>query len=736
MPAARCASIFGFDDFRPGQAEACAAALAGRDVLVVMPTGAGQVALLPAARRCCATDLTIVVSPLVSLMQDQVEALERVAPGRVALVNAQQDAGGRTARRSSARGAGELRLLYVAPERFSSPGFLERCATRAIGLFVVDEAHCVSQWGHDFRPDYFRLADAARWLGARAIVASTATATPQVAARHRRGASACASRCAWPPASTARTCRFAVVPCRAAARRAPRASPPRSPSPARARRSSTRAPARSAEQARRRRSRGALGVRGRRLPRRPAARRARATAQARFMDGEVDGRRRDQRVRHGRRQGRRADGRPRQRPGVARGLLPGGRPRRARRRARRAPAVRAGARQGPARVLHRARAGRRGRSTASPTALQARRGGRPHRRRRAGGLAAREPDQVRAIVGHLVRAGRAAPAPAPVGPRARALLEARTTGAPARRAARRPADADAGALAPVPLGVGVRRGRRRAAARRSCATSATLATPAPQVPCCDVCAPESVADVRRSRAPAAARARRGERREHPGGGPRATSTRRSSTSSSARQPSVGRTRTVEILRGGRSKVVAKHGYDGLPAYGAFAAPARRRRARARRRAARRGPAASRPAAASRSSRGGVRRVRVVVLASGAGRTSRRSSTPSTAARHRDRRRRLRPAPAAPALERARGGRDPDARSSSRDDHADRTARDVAMADWLRRARRRARRARRATWRCSTPRSCRASPTGSSTSTRRCCPPSRASARSSRRSTTA
>src|SRR6185369_8258457 len=77
---------------------------------------------------------------------------------------------------------GEVKLLYVAPERFSSPGFLEAMRDVEVGLFVVDEAHCVSQWGHDFRPDYFRLADAARWLGARTIVASTATATPQVAA--------------------------------------------------------------------------------------------------------------------------------------------------------------------------------------------------------------------------------------------------------------------------------------------------------------------------------------------------------------------------------------------------------------------------------------------------------------------------------------------------------------------------------------------------------------------------
>jgi ATP-dependent DNA helicase RecQ len=171
---------FGFAAFRPGQREACEAALAGRDVLVVMPTGSGKSLCyqLPALMR---DDLTIVVSPLVALMQDQVEALAaRGAGERVALVNAQRDAAtnAEAIRRAV---AGDLRLLYVAPERFASPGFLEAMREAAIGLFVVDEAHCVSQWGHDFRPDYFRLADAARYLGAGSIVASTATATPRVA---------------------------------------------------------------------------------------------------------------------------------------------------------------------------------------------------------------------------------------------------------------------------------------------------------------------------------------------------------------------------------------------------------------------------------------------------------------------------------------------------------------------------------------------------------------------------
>jgi ATP-dependent DNA helicase RecQ len=171
---------FGFPGFRPGQREACAAAVAGRDVLVVMPTGSGKSLCyqLPALLR---DDLTIVVSPLVALMQDQVEALRARGLGdRVALVNAQQDPAANAEVLSRAE-AGGLRLLYVAPERFSSPGFLERLARARVGLFVVDEAHCVSQWGHDFRPDYFRLADAAKRVGAAAVVASTATATPRVA---------------------------------------------------------------------------------------------------------------------------------------------------------------------------------------------------------------------------------------------------------------------------------------------------------------------------------------------------------------------------------------------------------------------------------------------------------------------------------------------------------------------------------------------------------------------------
>jgi RecQ family ATP-dependent DNA helicase len=166
---------FGHPAFRRGQRQAVEAALAGRDVLLVMPTGAGksvcyQLPALVDGRLC------VVVSPLVSLMQDQVDGLE----GRAALINAQRDASEN--RETLARAvAGDVRLLYVAPERFAAPGFVERLRAAEIGLFAVDEAHCVSQWGHDFRPDYFRLGEVARELGAASLFAATATATPRVA---------------------------------------------------------------------------------------------------------------------------------------------------------------------------------------------------------------------------------------------------------------------------------------------------------------------------------------------------------------------------------------------------------------------------------------------------------------------------------------------------------------------------------------------------------------------------
>ena len=135
---------FGFASFRPGQREACAAALAGLDVLVVMPTGSGKSLCyqLPALLR---DDLTVVVSPLVALMQDQVEALEARGLGnRAALINAQRDAA--TNAESLARAAaGQVRLLYVAPERFSVPGFAERLRELDMGLADAIELEASTQ---------------------------------------------------------------------------------------------------------------------------------------------------------------------------------------------------------------------------------------------------------------------------------------------------------------------------------------------------------------------------------------------------------------------------------------------------------------------------------------------------------------------------------------------------------------------------------------------------------------
>jgi len=167
---------FGHPAFRPGQLEAVEAAVAGRDVLLVMPTGAGK-SLCYQLPAICDRKLAVVVSPLVSLMTDQVESLG----GRAELINAQRDAADNRWALERAVG-GEVSLLYVAPERFATPGFVDRLGEAQVGLFVVDEAHCVSQWGHDFRPDYFRLGDVAPALGARSIFAATATATPRVAA--------------------------------------------------------------------------------------------------------------------------------------------------------------------------------------------------------------------------------------------------------------------------------------------------------------------------------------------------------------------------------------------------------------------------------------------------------------------------------------------------------------------------------------------------------------------------
>ena len=171
--------VFGFDEFRVGQERAVQAALDGRDALVLMATGAGKSLCyqLPALG---ALGLTIVVSPLIALMRDQVEALRRRGRSDVAAISSASSSEEVSGTLDGLR-AGTVKLLYVAPERFASARFASTLEGLSIDLFVVDEAHCLSEWGHDFRPDYGRLADVRDRLGVRSTMALTATATPRVA---------------------------------------------------------------------------------------------------------------------------------------------------------------------------------------------------------------------------------------------------------------------------------------------------------------------------------------------------------------------------------------------------------------------------------------------------------------------------------------------------------------------------------------------------------------------------
>ncbi|WP_231742501.1 ATP-dependent DNA helicase RecQ [Stieleria varia] len=169
---------FGLKNFRPGQRDVVDTLAAGQDVLCVMPTGGGKSLCyqLPSLAR---PGTTIVISPLIALMKDQVDALERIGIA-ARLINStqslseQEDA-------MSAMARGELDLIYVAPERLRNGRFLEAIAASNVSLLAVDEAHCVSEWGHDFRPDYSRLGQVRkRYLSGVQTIALTATATPLV----------------------------------------------------------------------------------------------------------------------------------------------------------------------------------------------------------------------------------------------------------------------------------------------------------------------------------------------------------------------------------------------------------------------------------------------------------------------------------------------------------------------------------------------------------------------------
>ena len=175
-------TTFGYPSFRPHQEEIVDAVLAGRDVMAVMPTSAGksicyQVPALALAART--GGLTLVVSPLISLMADQVGALRQMGVA-ASFLNSTLSAGERAGVLHGIA-SGALALVYVAPERLDDPAFLDTVSARGVALLAVDEAHCISQWGNDFRPSYQRIIEFLETLPARPpVMALTATATRAV----------------------------------------------------------------------------------------------------------------------------------------------------------------------------------------------------------------------------------------------------------------------------------------------------------------------------------------------------------------------------------------------------------------------------------------------------------------------------------------------------------------------------------------------------------------------------
>lgn len=170
---------FGLEQFRPGQREVIETIVGGDDCICVMPTGGGKSLCyqLPSIVR---SGLTIVVSPLIALMKDQVDALAaRGIPA--ALINSSLSASEQNSR-LQAVAAGKYQMVYVAPERLRNNRFIEAIRATPIQLLAIDEAHCISQWGHDFRPDYARIGQFRQLLGGVQTVALTATATPRVRA--------------------------------------------------------------------------------------------------------------------------------------------------------------------------------------------------------------------------------------------------------------------------------------------------------------------------------------------------------------------------------------------------------------------------------------------------------------------------------------------------------------------------------------------------------------------------
>jgi ATP-dependent DNA helicase RecQ len=165
---------FGHRQFLPGQERIVRDLLAGRDVLAVLPTGGGKSLVYQMAAQLL-PGVTVVVSPLIALMKDQVESLAE-AGVEASLLNSALSASGSAEELEDVR-RGESRLLYVTPEQLAQPGFLNKLGRQRVALLVVDEAHVIGEWGHTFRPAYLELGDVARRLGRPTLLALTATAT-------------------------------------------------------------------------------------------------------------------------------------------------------------------------------------------------------------------------------------------------------------------------------------------------------------------------------------------------------------------------------------------------------------------------------------------------------------------------------------------------------------------------------------------------------------------------------
>ena len=170
--------IFGFDAYRPGQEEIVDAVLAGRNTLAIMPTGGGKSLCfqLPAL---CRSGVTVVISPLIALMRDQVRGLREagVEAGALTSGNTEEE----TEAVWAGLEAGRIKLLYIAPERLANASAVQMLRRVGVSMIAVDEAHCVSQWGHDFRPDYLRIGDLRRTLNVP-LAAFTATADAETSA--------------------------------------------------------------------------------------------------------------------------------------------------------------------------------------------------------------------------------------------------------------------------------------------------------------------------------------------------------------------------------------------------------------------------------------------------------------------------------------------------------------------------------------------------------------------------